>query len=89
MNPKVLSIALVVAAAAPAWADDCTQPIAALMDEAKTPYSETIVSQGADGKPSTSHMVQTATAKYVERNGGWTSLPISSSDLVDTLNEIA
>lgn len=79
---------VLVVSAAPAWADDCTQPTAAMMIGAKTPYSETIVSPGLGGKMVTSHMVQTATIKYVERNGSWTSLPVSSSDLVDTLNDM-
>ena len=85
-NRIFLGAVVLVVSAAPAWADDCTQPTAAMMVSAKTPYSETIVSSGPGGKMVTSHMVQTATIKYVERNGGWTSLPVSSSDLVDTLN---
>lgn len=87
-DPKriVLGAAALAGLPATAWADDCAQPRAAMMASAKTPYSETIVSAGANGKPVTSHMVQTANVKYVERNGGWTSLPISSADLVDTLN---
>ena len=58
-----------------------------MMVSAKTPYSETIVSPGPGGKMVTSHMVQTATLKYVERNGKWASLPVSSRDLVETLND--
>ena len=77
-----------VVSAVPAWADDCTQPTAAMMVSAKTPYSETILSPGPGGKMVTSHVIQTATTKYVERNGSWTSLPVSSSDLVDTLNDM-
>jgi hypothetical protein len=57
-----------------------------MMVSAKTPYSETVVSPGAAGNMVTSHIVQTATTKYVERTGGWTALPISSPDLVDALN---
>jgi hypothetical protein len=59
-----------------------------MMVSAKTPYSETILSPGPGGKMVTSHMVQTATTKYVERSGRWTSLPVSSTDLVDTLNDM-
>jgi hypothetical protein len=84
----VLGVVVLVISAAPARADDCTQPTGALMVSAKTPYSETIVSPGLAGKMVTSHMVQTATIKYVERNGSWTSLPVSSADLVDTLNDM-
>jgi hypothetical protein len=87
MNRAVIGTTIFVVLAAPVWADDCTQPMAALMVTAKTPYSETIVSPGPDGKIVTSHMVQTATSKYVERNGNWTSMPVSSADLVDTLND--
>ncbi len=87
MNRAAIGAAMFVVLAAPVWADDCTQPMAALMVTAKTPYSETIVFPGPDGKMVTSHMVQTATSKYVERNGSWTSMAISSADLVDTLNE--
>ncbi len=88
MNRTVLAAAVLVVSAAPAWADDCTQFTAALMVSAKTPYSETIVSPGPGGKMVTSHMVQTATTKYVERSdGGWTALPISSADMVASLND--
>jgi hypothetical protein len=87
MNRAVIGTTIFVVLAAPVWADDCTQPMAALMITAKTPYSETIVFPGPDGKMLTSHLVQTATSKYVERNGNWTSMPISSADLVDTLND--
>ena len=88
MNRIFLGAVVLVVSAAPAWADDCTQPMAAMMVSAKTPYSETIVSPGLGGKMVTSHMVQTATIKYVERNGSWTSLPVSSPDLVHTLNDM-
>ncbi len=88
MNRAAIGTTIFVVLAAPVWADDCTQPIAALMVTAKTPYSETIVSAGPDGKMVTSHMVQTPTSKYVERVGGWTLMPISSADLVDTLNDM-
>ena len=88
MNRIFLGVVVLVVSAAPAWADDCTQPMAAMMVSAKTPYSETIVSPGLGGKMVTSHMVQTATIKYVERNGSWTSLPVSSPDLVHTLNDM-
>ena len=87
MNRAAIGTTIFVVLAAPAWADDCTQPTAALMVTAKTPYSETIVFPGPDGKMLTSHLVQTATSKYVERNGNWTSMPVSSADLVDTLND--
>jgi hypothetical protein len=86
MNRIVLGAMVLIVSVAPAWADDCAQPIAALMLMAKTPYSETYVSGGPGGKMVTSHMVQTATIKYVERNGSWTSLPVSSAELVETLN---
>ena len=88
MSRTVLGAAIVVVLAAPAWADDCAQPTAAMMVSAKTPYSETIVFPGPGGKIVTSHIVQTATIKYVERNGKWTSLPVSSADLVGTLNDL-
>jgi hypothetical protein len=87
-NRIFLGAVVLVVTAAPAWADDCAQPTAAMMVSAKTPYSETIVSPGLGGKMVTSHMVQTATNKYVERTGGWTALPISSPDLVDALNHM-
>jgi hypothetical protein len=88
MNRMFLSAVVLVVSAAPAWADDCAQPTTVMMVSAKTPYSETIVSPGSGGKMVTSHMVQTATVKYVERNGSWTSLPVSSPDLVDTLKDM-
>jgi hypothetical protein len=88
MNRAAIGTTIFVVLTAPVWADDCTQPTAALMVTAKTPYSETIVSPGPDGEMVTSHMVQTATGKYVERNGNWTSMPVSSADLVDTLNDM-
>ena len=88
MKRKILGALVLVLTAAPAWADDCMQPTAAMMVGAKTPYSETIVSPGPGGKMVTSHIIQTATTKYVERNGSWTSLAVSSADLVDTLNEM-
>jgi hypothetical protein len=86
-NPLLLGAAVLVPIA-PVWADDCAQPRAAMMVSAKTPYSETIVSPGPAGKAVTSHIVQTPTVKYVERNGSWMSLPVSSADLVDTLNDM-
>ena len=88
MNRLLLGTVVLVASTAPARADDCTQPTAAMMVSAKTPYSETIVSSGPGGQMVTSHMVQTATTKYVERKGGWTALPISSADLVNALNDM-
>jgi hypothetical protein len=88
MNRIFLGAGVLVVSAAPAWADDCTQPTAAMMVSAKTPYTETVVSSSPDGKTVTSHIVQTATIKYVERTGGWTALPISSPDLVDSLNRM-
>ena len=84
--PFIGATALVVLTT-PAIADDCAPVNTALMTVAKTPYSETITTTDSAGKPVTSHMVQTATTKYIERNGKWTSLPVSSADLVDTLNE--
>lgn len=68
-------------------ADDCAPVSAAMMAAASLPYSETVTTADAGGKPTTSHIVQTATTKYVERNGQWTSLPISSADLMDELKE--
>ena len=88
LNRIVLAAAVIAVSATPAWADDCTQPTAALMLSAKTPYRETIVSPGPDGKLVTSQIVQTATTKYVEQNGRWTSLAVSSSDLVHAFNEM-
>ena len=87
-NRTVIAAALIVVSATPAWSDECTQPTAALMFSAKTPYRETIVSPGPGGKSVTSQIVQTATTKYVERDGRWTSLPVSSSDLVHAFNEM-
>ncbi len=74
------------AAAAPALADDCATVNAALMQTAKTPYSETITRTVA-GKQIVSHMVQTPSVKYVESNGRWVSMNITSKDLIDTMNE--
>jgi len=87
LRAPLAATTLSVVLAAPAWADDCAQPLAALMVTATTPYRETIELRGPDGKMVTSHLVQTATGKYVERNGSWTSIPVSSADLVDTLND--
>jgi len=86
MNFPLIGATVLLVLAAPAFADDCTPVKTALMTIAKTPYSETITTTDAAGKPVTSHMVQTATTKYVERNGKWTALPVSSAELVDTLN---
>jgi len=88
MNRIFLGAAVLLVSAAPARADDCTQPMSAMLVSAKTPYSETIVSPDPGGKMVTSHMIQTATVKYVERNGSWTSLPVPSADLVDTLKDM-
>lgn len=88
MKPVCLAALALVIAVTPAWADDCTQPKAAMMVSAKTPYSETIVSTGPGGKAVTSHLIQTATTKYVEHDGRWTSLPMSSAEIVDALNDM-
>ena len=87
-NRTVIAAALIVVSATPAWSDECSQPKAAMMVSAKTPYRETIVSPGPGGKLVTSQIVQTATTKYVEQKGRWTSLYVSSADLDQAFNEM-
>jgi hypothetical protein len=72
--------------ASPAAADDCAAVTAAMMATARTPYSSTISGLDAQGRTAISHMVQTPTTKYVETNGRWVAMKVSSDDLIDTLN---
>ncbi len=71
----------------PAWANDCAAVDAAMNGAATTPYSSVITRTDAQGHLVTSHMVQTATTKYVETHGKWVAMNISSKDLLDHLGE--
>jgi hypothetical protein len=74
-----------------AAAADCDAVLAAMINTAKTPYASTTNVSGAaaQGTPMTVHIVQTPTAKYVDRAGKWFRLDISSQTLIDNLNEKA
>jgi hypothetical protein len=92
MDPRknfiAAGVVLLGLSAAPAFADDCAAVTASMMATAKTPYKSTISRAGKDGKPLISHMVQTPTAKYVETDGKWVTMPISSQDMIDQLGEM-
>lgn len=72
-----------------ASAADCDAVLAAMVNTARTPYASTTNASGAaaQGTPVLVHIVQTPTAKYVERAGKWYRLDISSQELIDNLNE--
>jgi hypothetical protein len=74
--------------ATPAFADDCALVIAALTASAKTPSNSTITHTGPGGKPVINHMVQTATAKYVETDGKWKSMNVSIQETLNGMNEM-
>ena len=84
---RSLAVATLAFAAAPAFADECSAVTAAMMMAAKTPYSLTVNRTDKSGKTASAHMVQTATTKYIETNGVWTSIPMSSEEMIEALNE--
>jgi hypothetical protein len=91
MNHLLMGSALAAvtlgSAAAPAFADECSAVTAAMMTAARTPYSLTVNRTDKSGKTVSAHMVQTATTKYVETNGVWHSIAVSSEEMIETLNE--
>lgn len=70
-----------------ARAGDCAALTAAMFVTAKTSFSSTTTGTDAEGKPLTVQIVQAADAKYVERDGKWYRLDISSQQTVDSLTE--
>jgi hypothetical protein len=84
---SALALATLGFAAAPAFADECSAVTAAMMMAAKTPYSLTVNRTDKSGKTASAHLVQTATTKYIETNGIWHSMPLSSEEMIQALNE--
>jgi hypothetical protein len=89
---KVKCIAIAAAAwgawAIPACADDCAPVVAAMTASAKTPSSSTITETDARGNQTVSHAVHTETTHYVESNGKWLSMALSSQEVLDRMTEM-
>ena len=72
----------------PAFADDCADITAAMITTARTPYKTMISRTGPDGKPVTSQMIQTATAQYIQQNGKWVTMPLSTQKIIDHISQM-
>jgi outer membrane lipoprotein-sorting protein len=73
-----------------ARADDCTAAMAALRAGVQKPYSTTITMAGFKGMTDyTSRVVMTGTKMYIETHGKWSTVPMTSKQIIATMDDQA
>jgi hypothetical protein len=69
--------------AAPAYADDCSTILNAVLAVSKTPYSATIANSGPQGAAGTDQVIFTGSMMYLQSRGTWHALPMTGKEIAD------
>src|SRR5438552_3077000 len=67
--------------------DDCTEVRAATLAGVSRPYAATVRIEHADDLPTTSHIVMTGDKMYVEMRRVWSTMPMTTKQLIDKVNK--
>jgi outer membrane lipoprotein-sorting protein len=91
MSIRMAAFALAaVCVSGAARADDCTAAMAALRAGVQKPYSTMVSMTGMKGIPdSTSRVIMTGTKMYMQRQGKWIVVPMTSRQMLATMDDQA
>jgi hypothetical protein len=81
------SAALFAVAPFAASADDCGVAWGAMRAGIQKPYASTITITRAGGKPETSHAVMMGDKMYVEVQGAWHTVPMTSTEMLADMDQ--